>query len=74
MPSIDRTPDFRQIVRDKQKGQPEKKSHRAHRTDTDKDGHMSLGKEYLAEAYSVVRSSIHANAFLALIMASSLSI
>jgi syntaxin 18 len=58
MPGTDRTADFREALADKRHALPESKRRKISRpskSDTEREGHTLLGKEYISEAYVVVR-------------------
>jgi len=58
MPSINRTSDFREVLAEKQNILPETKRRRTSRplkSDTEREGQNILGKEYISEAYVIVR-------------------
>ena len=59
MVALDRTPEFRDVLRDAQRLQPEPKRRKVQKTSADaaRDGQLVLSKEYLAEGYAVVRVS-----------------
>jgi syntaxin 18 len=57
MPFLDLTNDFRSAVEVKRLAIPEARRGRfsTHRQDAERDAQVGLGKEYLAEAYKIVR-------------------
>jgi hypothetical protein len=56
MPVSNRTSDFREIVNEKQKEFPESKRPKTSKQPhAQRDGRALLGKEYVAEAYIIVR-------------------
>lgn len=59
MPGTDRTADFREALADKRHALPESKRRKISRpskSDTERGaGHNLLGKEYISEAYVIVR-------------------
>lgn len=59
MPFYDRTNDFRNIVEEKWVAIPEAKRRKYSRPrhDAERDVQAGMGKEYLAEAYKIVRTS-----------------
>lgn len=57
MPAFDRTPDFRDAIREKERATPDVKRRRTTKNpgkDGERDAHVLLGKEYIAEAYTIV--------------------
>ena len=59
MVAIDRTPDFRDALRDAQRLQPEPKRRKTQKTSQDAftENQATLNKEYLAEGYAIVSSN-----------------
>ena len=58
MAAVSRTSEFRQILSEKETGLPEKRrklSRNPKRSDAQAEGDVALSKEYVAEAYVVVR-------------------
>jgi syntaxin 18 len=58
MPSINRTTDFREVLAEKRNALPETKRRRMSKpskSDTEREGQNILGKEYISEAYVIVR-------------------
>lgn len=58
MPGIDRTTDFREVLTEKRNALPDSKRRKISRAangDSPVDGQNVLGKEYVAEAYVIVR-------------------
>jgi syntaxin 18 len=57
MPSSDRTQEFRQVIREKENTLPAAKRRKTTKqtTDSDRDPQLISGKEYVAEAYVIVR-------------------
>ena len=61
MGAIDRTTEFRQLVKETREGIPEAKRRKLNKpsqrtTDGQKDGVSVLNKEYMTEGYAVVRA------------------
>jgi hypothetical protein len=54
MPSSDRTHDFRQVMREKENELPAAKRRKTN--ETERDPQIIPGKEYVAEAYVIVRA------------------
>jgi syntaxin 18 len=57
MPGIDRTTDFREVLAAKRNALPETKRQkiaRPSKSETEREGHNILGKEYISEAYVIV--------------------
>ena len=59
MVAIDRTPEFRDVLKDAMRLQPDIRKRKTQRpaSDTGKDVQLALNKEYLAEGYAVVRET-----------------
>lgn len=58
MPSSDRTADFRNVIREKEREIPDAKRRKlakSTRHDSERDGGIHAGKEYIGEAYVIVR-------------------
>lgn len=55
MPGTDRTTDFRELLNEKQNAIPEAKRRKITKGDGPGESQNLLGKEYLTEAYIVVR-------------------
>jgi syntaxin 18 len=57
MPARDRTTDFQEAIKQKQDELPESKRRKLSRHATaEGQGQVTLGKEYIAEAYVIVRA------------------
>jgi hypothetical protein len=56
MPSSDRTTDFREAIKQKQNAFPESNRRKRSRNTDAREGQVALGKEYIAEAYVIVRA------------------
>lgn len=58
MPSRDRTADFRDVVREKEREIPDAKRRKLAKStqhEGERDGGIHTGKEYIGEAYVIVR-------------------
>ena len=60
MVAFDRTRDFRELLSDAQRTQPEPKRRKVQKSSTDafQDNQLALNKQYLSEGYAIVCVSI----------------